>query len=247
MQNRKEEYSEKVISFSVKDFLYLMVQKKIYVSLIVLISVVCSVIYAKFYYKPQYVSCAKIVVISTSDTGNISQNEISISSSLVKDYSELIVDRTVLEEVARELNYPVSYEALKSMVSVNNPELSRILEVYVTSPDPHLSKSIADKICEVGRVKILDILGVDKVNKFSDAYLPAGGTNISFLKSIVLGLFAGVILSMIFVFVCLYFNDKISGEKDIEKYLGICTLGTIPYNRLKQKNGSHSDKKAVKG
>lgn len=237
--------SEKLV-LSLKDLFYTLFKKKIVVTIIIAACVILSAIYTKFLCTPQYVSCAKIVVFSNtqinSSNNTINSNEFAISTYLVSDYSELIIDRTVLNTVAENLGLDVSYEQFRNAVSISNPENSRIIEIYVRTTSPHASQQIADEICEVARVKMLDLLGVDKVNIFSSAYLPASPSSPSFSRNMMIGFLTGVLISAAYLFIVICTNDKISDEDEIEQYLGLCTLGVIPYNN----NGKQRSKTARK-
>lgn len=231
--------NEKIV-LSLRDLLYTFFKKKIIVAAIIVICVLLSIIYTKFLCTPQYVSCAKIVVFSNAQTNSnnntINSSEFAISTYLVSDYSELIIDRAVLNTVAENLGLNVSYEQFRRAVSIKNPENSRILEVYVRTTSPHASQQIADEICEVARVKMLDLLGVDKVNIFSSAYLPKSPSSPSLSRNIMVGFLAGMLICAVYLFIIVFTNDKISDENEIEQYLGLCTLGVIPYNSGKQRS-----------
>lgn len=216
-------------------------RKKVVISIIIALSLLFSIIYSLFFITPLYTSCAKIYVFNNSST-QISTSDISISSYLAKDYSELIVDRVVLEEVIDELKLNYSYSKLKNYVTVINPESTRILEIYVKTPDPELSQKIADKICVVAQAKIVEFMNIDQVNIFSKAFLPQNASHVNMGQAVIYGLLLGIAISAVILIISIYQNDKICGEEDVEKYLGLCTLGTIPYNPAKSTQRSNSQK-----
>lgn len=226
------------ISVNLVDVFSFIWSKKFICLILLVLSAVAGILYSKFLLVPKYVSRAKMVILETSDTGKISSSEIAISTYLVTDYSEMIVDRTVLEEVIKELKLNLSYEQLKGAVSVDNPENSRILEVSVATSNPAASQKIANMICHIAKAKIVEVLGVDKVNIFSEANLPTGNANFSTRTYAVFGGIIGLVV--IFAIACLFsaFDDKIKNNDDVDKYLGLCTLATIPYNSSKKKKRS---------
>lgn len=229
--NSNQSYGDSV---RISDIISQLWTKKILFIIIIIAFTAVSYLYARFFTSPKYVSTAKIVVLqASSDTGKISSSDVAVSTYLVNDYIELIVDRTVLEEVSRELKLNTSYESLRRRVSVRNPENSRILEVSVVTSDPQSSRLIADKICVVAKDKITNLLSVDKVNIFSNANLPTHDSSTPLSTMLLVGAMIGVIFVIALAVLLSIFDDKIKTPEDVEKYTGLPTLASIPYNDAK--------------
>ena len=206
----------------------------------VLLFVTSSVVYLNFFTTELYSSTAKLYIFNTEES-NVQSTEFTISSYLVKDYSELITDHTVLQEVVDNLDLDWSYQSLRGAVSINNPQSTRILEITVSSPDAKLSKKIADEICVVSQRKIVDLMGVSRVNIISEGIVPK--KPVSPIKGTTVFWFAiiGFFLSVTVVAIVYITSDKIYTENDIEEYLGLTVLSTIPYssvNPTKKKSGA---------
>lgn len=229
------------------EILSFMWNKKIQIAVTVAVCTVLALLYSNFFVAPEYESEAKIVVLSSSDTGKITSSDVAVSTYLVTDYIEMVVDRTVLEEVNRELKLNMTYNQLKNCVKVKNPQDSRILEITVTTDNAKRSQQIAGKICEVARVKMVDILGVDKVNIFSAASKPTGDSSTPASIFAIMGVLSGLLLSVLACMLSICLNDKIKNSDDVAKYLDLCTLATIPYNTVRASGKKRSGKrKAVK-
>ena len=56
-------------------------------------------------------------------------------------------------------------------------------------------------------------------------------------KNVILGVLLGMILASAVIIVRYLMNDAIHTSEDIEKYLGINTVGMIPYNGNDKKKG----------
>ncbi len=241
-----QEKTSSTVSISFKDMFKILWQKKWLVAIILVVSVIAAVVYGLFFQKDKYVSNAKIIVINSSDTGKISSNDVSTANNLVVDYAEFVVDRTVLEEVGKQISPKLSFEQLRSYVNINVPEGSHILEIQVTTGDPQYSKSIADKICEIAKGKIYEIIGVDKVNVFGPASLPKSSSIYSIRHLAVLGFGAGAVLSVVLAFAFLILSDILKNDEEIEEALGLPILSHIPYNPLRAASGKTSKRKAGK-
>ena len=109
-----------------------------------------EIIYSQFLSTPKYSSSATIYAVNQDDT-KISTSELAISNYLTKDCCELIMSRTVLEEVISELGLDTTYEGIRNKVTVSNSEDTRFINVKVTTDDPEQARLIADGICEVSK------------------------------------------------------------------------------------------------
>ena len=75
---------------------------------------------SKFLMTPTYQSVTKIYVLNKQDNSNtnVTYSDLQAGTQLVKDYSELIKSRFVLEAVIEQLGLPLSYEKLSRKVIV---------------------------------------------------------------------------------------------------------------------------------
>lgn len=210
---------------------------------IIAVCVLIAFAYTKLICVPKYDSAAKIYIGRTS-TEKISSSDIAVSTYLTRDYAELIMDRTVLNGVIEQLDLDMSYGALKSTVSIENPEDTRIISVAVRTDDPRKSMQIAQCICEVAQEKITELFNIDAVTVISDAYMPTGPSTPNLGRNITLGALIGIAISAVMLILASLFNDKISSVQDVERYLGISVLAAIPY--AKPNSGGYGKKYAEK-
>lgn len=232
-------------SINLLDVLSLVWAKKAVAILIVILCAVGGALYHYFFVNPKYVSEAKIIIFERENKSF--NNEVAVGTYLVTDYAEMITDRIVLEKVIKNLDLSVSYEGLKSCVSVNNPEDSRILEVFVSSKKPKFSQKVANEICAVTKVEAVDVFGPDKVNIFSPASLPKINSAISMKYTVLLGMLVGLLFVFAIALIFTATDDKIKSSDDVEKYLNLCTLATIPFNSVSgSKKKRYNKRKAAK-
>ncbi len=227
---------------TVSDILRIIFKKKFVIILVFVVCLVSAFVYKKCFTVPKYISSAKFIVIDANTSGSLTSSEVAIGKSLVSDYAQLIIDRSVLEEVGNQLNPKLSYDQLKGCVSVRIPDESRIVEVRVATQSPTKSKEIADKMCAVAKVRILNLLGVDKVNQFAPANMPSGDSSISLNYALTIGFIAALGISFLFILCYILFNDTFNTEKDVERRLDLCVLSSIPYSHARSK----SKRKAAK-
>lgn len=77
---------------------------------------------------PMYTAETKVYVLSKSDgAAGITTSDLQAGSYLIKDYTELVKSRTVMEQVIAVLNLDVKPEELMEMISVEAATDSRSL------------------------------------------------------------------------------------------------------------------------
>ena len=215
--------------------------------MIFLSGLMCALIglLAAMFLMPEKFQSKTSIYIYDQQKESMSYSDLQISTVLTKDYEVLIKGRTVLETVIEELDLNCSYGALNSMVRVNVPDSTRIVEIFVETTDPYLSKDIADAVREVSSEKIKSVMGVNAVNVVETANLPEGKSSPSVSKYTVLGGILGAAAAVGIILLLFLTNDTIRSQEDVEKYLGLGVLGTIPLTE-DLKGTSNKVKKAPK-
>ncbi len=221
---------------SLKDLWRIFLQRAWIMALVAVAAVALMLAYVKLTFVPRYQSTATVYILSSDTTPNQNMNnEFSLALSLMKDCDYILKSHAVLDEVAEQMkedpefgdnNY--QYSALKSSVSTNNPEESRVLEITVTAASPEEAKAIVDKICDVGSEKIKDTMRVDQVNILEYGTLEKSPVNITKITTYLLvGIVAAVVVYLIFL-VIFFFDDRIRDNDNIEQTLNLTVLGDIP-------------------
>ncbi len=206
------------------------VWSRIYI--VIIAGIVCAVaafVVTEVFITPEYTSETKVYVLSRqSDDSNLTYNDIQISNQLVNDYMELVNSRPVLEKTISILNLDMEPEQLSKMVSSQAADDSRILSIYVKSPDPVEAKEIADAIREAVAVQITDIMDAESVNTVEEASLPTSPSSPNVLRNTVFGGAAGVLIAIAIIVLVTILDDTIKTPDDVEHYLGLNVLASIP-------------------
>lgn len=193
---------------------------------------------------PQYQSTTKMYVLSKQDNNTITQQDMQTSLSLTKDYAELIKSRTVTEGVIAQLNLDLTHEQLLGKVSIDSATDTRILSITVTDPDPYEACKIANAIRDVAANHIKNVMDIDAVNVVETANIPDQKSSPSISKNGVIGGLLGVLLSVAIILIAYISNDTIKTQEDVERYLGLSMLGTIPLTAADRKNKKKKQKRA---
>lgn len=194
-------------------------------------TVICGIIafsYAKFMITPVYDSKTQIYVLSQQDSSKVTYNDLATGTQLTKDYEVLIKSRSVLEQVIKDLSLDMSYGQLQGMITVGAETDTRIISITVRDIDPGRAKTIADKVRERASDHIAEVMDSSAVKVVDEANLPTGASGPNVKKYMTIGLAIGFILAVGIILLIYLTNDKIRTPEDIDKYLGISTLGSIP-------------------
>ena len=200
---------------------------------------------------PMYESTTTMLVL-TSETTLSSLSELQLGTQLTNDYEILTKSRAVLETVIENLNLNLGYEQLNNMVSISNPEDSRIMEITLTYPDPEEAKTIVDEIASVTSEFIGDQMEGIPPKIIDQGEVPSGPSSPSVSRYTLLGTLLGIVVSCGIITVITVMDDTIKTEEDIEYYLGIPTLASVPDRKdyiggkKKARNRKKSIKKAKK-
>ena len=204
----------------------------------------------KFLITPLYQATSSIYIVSASNNSVVNLTDLQIGAQLTADYQELLVSRPLLEDVIQNLDLKdadgekaMSVDALRDMIAVTNTTDTRILKITVTSPDPNESADIANELVDQACIYLPQIMETDEPNLVEEAIPPTSKSSPSYSRNIVLGGLLGVILCCGVLTLRYLMNDTFMTPDDVQKYLGVQPLATIPegnlgdFNREEKKRG----------
>ncbi len=226
---------------NIKDLFTLFWNKKVEIVLITLFFMMAGVIYSYFFVTPEYTASTTLVLVQTSskaDSSGITSTDITINSKLVGTYSELIKTNAILGKVVDNLGIDKSEIAtIKKKISVNSVEDTEVIKINVKNTDPNKATKIANEIATVFSEKIVEIYNISNIYLLDRAETPTTPSNINHTRDIIIFAFAGVVLSLLYIFAANMFDHTIKTEQDIEAVSGLPVLTTIPNYALEVKGG----------
>ena len=217
---------------------------------IILAAVLCATIafaYTKFFVTPMYKSTTSIYVLNKQNQSTLTSSDLSASTQLTYDYSRLIKSRAVAEEVIKRLHLDVSADTLIKRISTSTPNNSRIINISVLDEDPATAKKIADSVRNEAAIKIQVVTACDAVNMVDEANLPSKKSSPSYSKNVLIGGAFGGALAVGIIVLKYILDDTIKTAEDVEKYLGLSTLGSIPAKERSTRKKKSNTKKVTKG
>lgn len=203
----------------------------------------------KYFMTPQYVASTRIYTLKQgSDNNQLVYSDLQVSTQLAKDYETLIVGRNVTSIVIKNLDLNMSNSQLAGKITVTMPGSGeRTLQINVRDADPQLAAQIANEVCEVAREQLVSIMGMEAVNLVYEAEVPASPSSPATTRNSVIAGIIGAIAAFIVLLIYFVMDDRIKTEEDVERYLKLNTVGTIPYceefETARTENGSKSANK----
>ncbi|MGN0423504.1 MAG: YveK family protein [Lachnospiraceae bacterium] len=205
-----------------------------------------AILGTKLLITPQYQSVTKMYVLNKQENSMLSFTDLQTSSQLTKDYAEIIKSRKVTEGVIAELGLDLTYKQLLEKITVETASDNRILTIKVMDEDPYMARSIANELRVIAAEHIKNVTNSEAVNVVDEADVPAIQYSPNAMKNGVLGALLGGVLAAAVVILQYMLNDTICVADDVERYLNLSVLGTIPLAKTKEKNNKKTKKKIKK-
>lgn len=215
------------IEIDLRELFFVLLGKIWIIILVTALGLGISLGYTMAFVKPIYSSTSWMYVLSKS-TSITSLTDLQMGTSLTQDYQVFITSRPVLEAVIDKLELDLTYAELAKGITVENPTNSRFLKITVNHTDPTMAKTIVDELSAVSAEKMGEIMETKGPNVLDWGHIPEGPTSPSLVKNALIGAILGFVLSVGCIVVVYLMNDAIQTTEDVEKYLGMNTLGLIP-------------------
>ena len=184
-------------------------------------------LFSKIAITPQYTSTSMVYILS-KETTLTSLADLQIGSQLTQDYKIIVTSRPVISEVIDKLKLDISYENMVSKITINNPNDTRILSITAQDPDPVMAKDIADSVAKTSSEYIGDIMEMVPPKVIEEGTVSDKKASPSNGKNAMIGAMLGIVLVCGLTVVEELLNDTIQTEEDVEKYMGLTVLASVP-------------------
>lgn len=220
--------TEKEIEIDLGELFRYLLGRAVYILLTGIVFAVVTFAVTTFLISPKYTSTTKMYVLNRQTNGSITNSDLQSSTYLTQDYMVMIKSRTVVETVIREMDLEMTYEELLSSMDVSTTADTRVVAISVTNEDPYLARNIADEIRIAASAHIQEVMNIEAVNVVDEANMPSEQSSPKVKRDVVLAGAIGVFLAAAFFIVLFLVNDKITTTEDVERYLGLSILATMP-------------------
>ena len=234
------------VEIDLKELFYVLLGKIWIIILVTALGFGIAAGYTLAFVQPIYSSTSMLYVM-TKSTSITSLTDLQVGSSLTQDYQVFIQSRPVVDKVIEDLELDMTYEQFIASMSVENPTNTRFIYITVNHPDAYMAKTIVDKLTDVSAERMGTIMETEKPNVADYGHIAEHQTSPNVTKNSLIGAVLGFVLSAGIIIVLYLMNDAINTTEDVEKYLGMNTLGLIPLEEGVSKKGTRGhDKDAAR-
>jgi len=210
------------VYYAIKDKLWLVIVGGIIAALI-------TGLVTYFLVNPVYSSSAKLYVLGNVETIE-TFSDLQIGSMLTNDFMEIIKSHEVVIQVLDNMDLDMSAdELLKSMTLVSDAD-TRILEIKIKNHNPYLAKDIADEFAKVSTLQISKIMSITQPSMMDDPYVSLTPVSPNLYKNVAIAGVVGAVGVVCIIILLFIMDDTVKSADDIEKYLKLANLSSIPYN-----------------
>lgn len=190
----------------------------------------------KFIMTPIYASTTQLCILSNTNT-IASLSDLAVGTQLTQDYIVVAKSRPVVEGVIDNLNLDMTYEELLAVTTIENPADTRILTITVTNPDPFLAKQIVDQYAQISRTRIAELMDINEPGVIEEGHIAENKTSPKTVKSAAIAGIIGIFIACAFIIARYLLDDTIKSSEDIERYLGLNTIGILPIDESGLREG----------
>lgn len=229
--------NKEVTEIDLRELFFVLLGKLHVILLAAILGIITGLFVSIVLMTPKYQSSTSIYVLNKQDDNTLTYSDLQTGTQITKDYTELVKSRTVMEKVINrlELNQTyedmekISYKELAEMVDVSNKTDTRIITITITDTNPARARDIADAVREAAADHIKAVMDIQAVNVVDYAEIPQTAISPNVMKNAAIGGLLLFVLACGIIVMFHLFDDTIKTPDDVEKYLSISVLGTIPY------------------
>lgn len=226
-QKSQVEDEQQIHSINLPALFFRILEKLKYVVIAAVLLAVLGGLYGRFFVMPMYSATAKLYSVGQTES-SINLSSLQIGTVLTLDYQEVFKTWEVHEMVRQELGLNYSYSQLQSLLTVTNPDDTRVLYITVQHPDAQLASDIANAYAQAARTFIMEAMDGEVPNLFSVALVPSAPVSVSRSSYMMIGFILGTILSLGIITLVFVFDDRPRNPDNVEDLTGLPTLAVIP-------------------
>nr|MBR4281482.1 polysaccharide biosynthesis tyrosine autokinase [Clostridia bacterium] len=174
-----------------------------------------------------YTATSKLYIVDTS-SGSLNIANLQLGTVLTLDYQEVFKTWEVHEMVIEDLQLPYTYEQMQSLITISNPEDTRILYITVRYPDAKMAADIANAYAKAAKTFIINTMRGEEPSDFSIALEPSVGYRVSKSSRMVMGFMLGSVLAVGLITLLFVLDNRPRSPEQIQQYGGIPTLAVFP-------------------
>lgn len=194
---------------------------------------------------PVYSATAKLYIVGNQGS-SLNISDLQVGSMLTMDYEEVFRTWEVHEMVRSQLGLNYSYSQMQGMISISNPEDTRVLYITARNANAQMAADIANAYATAAKTFILQTMDSEEPNVFSVALVPSVASRVSKASEAVKGFMLGTLLAIGVIVLLFVIDDRPRTPEHIQQAADIPTLAIIPAMELEQtKNRKRGHKRGL--
>ena len=183
-----------------------------------------------FLITPKYRAEATMIVNTRQDqTATVTNDQITSAQKLVDTYSIIIRSRRVIDPIMEKLNIEADYESFVKNIIVESVNDTQVMSIQVENKDPEIALQVVQEIVDRAPGAIISTVEAGSVNVVSEPYVNSEvPVSPSKLKNTAIAAFIGLFISSGAFLLIAFLDNTFKSEEDIQKQLGLVTIGIIP-------------------
>ncbi|WP_124059149.1 YveK family protein [Vaginisenegalia massiliensis] len=215
---------------SLKD-LYLLMKKHFFtITIITILGAIIAAIGMMLLIKPTYSSTAQLLVNqkNTSSEASAQYSEIQTNIQLINTYRDILLGQEVLTKTNNNLGGKYDVESLKSVLQVNQSPNSQSFYISATMQSPEEAQKLVAEVTSNFEATLKEVYGKEgaKIYVLSPASFEPNKVGPSLSKFLILGAFAGLLVSLAYAFINAMLDTTVKDESFLNQ-LGLINLGEI--------------------
>ena len=198
-----------------------------YLIILPIVFLALSIVITFVFMTPKYSSSTQVLVNQKETDNQMMAQQVQSNLQLVNTYSEIIKSPRILDKVSKNLKDKYSSKEILEMLTVSNQAESQILNIAVENESRETASKVANEIANVFSKDVSKIMNVDNVSILSKADTKGNQISPQPLVNSVVGIFLGLIVAIIIVFLKEVMDKRIKTEEDVAEILDLPVLGTI--------------------
>lgn len=214
-------------------------KNQIKIIILLLLFALCGYFYSYNFVVPKYKSTSTILLASNSlnrDNNTVTQTDVNLNKTLISTYGKILKSNNVLEKVIENLNLNVTKEDLYKNVQIEEVKDTQIIQIGVVNEDATMAQKIANELNKVFIEEIKQIYKMDNINVVDKASMEVEPYNVNHIRDILVFVLIGIFFSISMISVVYFLDTTIKIEQDVEEFIGVNLIGTIPKNKAKDEN-----------
>ena len=240
-----EHMQNEEIEIDLREILFVLLNRIWVIILSTVIGAVAFGLYTYAFVTPIYQSQSMLYIL-TKSTSLTSLADIQVGTQLTNDYVVFVTSRPVVDKVIDNLDLDMTYDEFVKSVSVDNPSNTRILKLTVSHPDPKMAQTIVNELSDVAASRVAEVMDTEAPSIADYGHLAEEPSSPNLIKNTAIGGLLFALLAMAIIIVAHLMNDSIKTSDDVEKYLGLNVLGSIPLEEGTNKRATHGHDKDAK-